>query len=126
LLCEFAISDVLACAEQFVGAPGGISFDSSKDLKKSHVAVGANDTMFVLQVASATNDFVYCSGGKLPILRVNHFEDHAQVNGAFDRRYPPDTAKFGGPSDLILDRVKFVMPYVSHSLSFFKPRIALL
>src|SRR5580700_8794479 len=97
LFCELSISDVLACTKQFVGAPRGVSLDSSQDLKKPNFAVGTNDTMFRLQVGSATNDLLDCSGGIFPILRVDHLENHRHVKRAFHRGDPPDSTKFGGP-----------------------------
>src|SRR5580693_7866195 len=120
------MSDILACTKQFVRAPRGISFHSSQNLNIMHFAAGTNDTMFGLQVGPAKNDLLDCSGGVLPILWVDHFENCRHVNRALHRGYSPDTTKFGGPTDVILYGVKFVMSYVSYSLSFFEPDVALL
>src|SRR5580700_727503 len=85
LFCEFSISDVLACTKQFVGVPRGVSLDSSQDLKKPNFAVGTNDSMFRLQVGSAANGLLDCSGGIFPIFWMDHLENQRHFNGALHR-----------------------------------------
>jgi hypothetical protein len=45
---------------------------------------------------------------------MDHFEDPSQVDGTFLRRQPIDTIKFFGPIHATIDKVPFVMSYMSY------------
>ena len=62
----------------------------------------------------------------LSILRMDHFAYQLNVNRPFLRVRLKDAMQLVGEDHSICDEVPLEVPYVGHSLSIFKPGVALL